>query len=457
MWIGHNSSGSAQAARPFSPRCGGHQATSRTAALIAWLVMLCAGSCKAKEPLPAIPADVSPKITRLIELTLSANSEECAAAARELGQLQADAAPAVPFLVRLLSVPGSAAANVRDAAYEALRTVGEPAVQPLLDQVKRPSADRGAIVGLLSQIGDGRATEQMIKLLDDSDAEVRELAIAGLEQMPDARALRPLLKLLRADSNAAIRAKAASALGQLDDRSAVEPLIQALQHDTDPDVRYEAALSLGLLHDMRASDALLAVLHKDGDLEVRGKAALALAWLGDTRSIDQIVAFARGAHESYGSPACDAVGALGFFRDPRAIACLTRILLDNSEGGRISHSALVAASALGRLKDSRAIEPLVSVWQDSTRATEVRVAAALSLTATKDHRVLDALAYVMKNGARNDKERALECVGGLRDPRAAELAKSALTDKDRLVRIAVSIALKRHELAVERDKLQREM
>jgi HEAT repeat protein len=429
--------------RPHGQLNGSHNDSISTAAIsLVVLLMLCTGSCQARDPIPVIPSDVSPKIRSLIERTLSDKPAECAAAAQELGDLPKDAVPAIPFLVRLLS---SSESDVVDAADRALKKMGATALQPLLEQVTRPCAGRYLVVSLLSNIEDGRAVEPLIELLDDSDKEIRRVAASGLQGLSDVRATRPLIKLLETDADAIVRTRAARALGYLYDRAAVEPLIAALQRDPDASVRKEAALALGQLHDARAFDPLVLALETDRDIEVQGKAALALGWLRDTRAVGPILAF-MGRAGGENSTRFDGIGALGHFRDPRAIAFLSNTLLEGSKPDRNNVSALVAAGALGLSKDCQAIEPLVAVWQDNARSVTDRVAAALSLAATKDYRVVDALGFVMANGSPNKRLRALELVADLRDPRVIELAQSALRDEDERVRIAASIALKRHEL-----------
>jgi HEAT repeat protein len=88
-------------------------------------------------------------------------------------------------------------------------------------------------------------------------------------------AVEPLIETLRRDQDDVGRWVAAEALGRIGDNRAVSPLIDALRNDRHPDVRWHAADALGTLGDDKAVKYLEDAL-KDGDSWVRDFAKKAL-------------------------------------------------------------------------------------------------------------------------------------------------------------------------------------
>lgn len=154
----------------------------------------------------------------------------------------------------------------RDNAIEALVEIGEPAVEPLIQALNNESwVVREAATEALGKIGDERAVEPLIKVLDDEDETtfVREAAAEALGEIGDERAIEPLAhaltdidvlknaavaldKLGWAPQNESEKAYYLIAKNQWDELTrlgepAVEPLIHTL---TDMDVREEAVETL---------------------------------------------------------------------------------------------------------------------------------------------------------------------------------------------------------------------
>ncbi|NMC77990.1 MAG: HEAT repeat domain-containing protein [Chloroflexi bacterium] len=99
--------------------------------------------------------------------------------------------------------------------------------------------------------------ELLIALLQDQ--ELRRAAIFGLGHMGDARAVEPLIAVLR-DADSIVREFAARALGQIGDARAVEPLIVALEDNaaTVVEAATMALNSLGVPRGVQAArDAFL--------------------------------------------------------------------------------------------------------------------------------------------------------------------------------------------------------
>ncbi len=80
---------------------------------------------------------------------------------------------------------------------------------------------------------------------------------------------------------------AAKVLGEIGDARAVEPLIEILKSTSDPGLQDSAVEALGKLGDSRAIPAIESIL-KDGSLAARLKAIAALKRIGGRESIEAI-------------------------------------------------------------------------------------------------------------------------------------------------------------------------
>ncbi|HEY3288637.1 MAG TPA: HEAT repeat domain-containing protein [Anaerolineae bacterium] len=148
---------------------------------------------------------------------------------------------------------------------------------PLLGEAKNhPFAVRCNTIRALRRIGDLRAVEPLMSLLQDTDNMIRIEAAQALGGLKDARAVPSLIALL--GHGYALSSAAARALGLIGDSQAVEPLIKMLD-DYYECGREAAAEALGYLHDQRAIAPLVQTLHDD-DHAMRKLAADALERIG---------------------------------------------------------------------------------------------------------------------------------------------------------------------------------
>jgi HEAT repeat protein len=149
----------------------------------------------------------------------------------------------------------------------------------------------------------------------------------------------------------------------------VGPLIAAL-HDDSWGVRGVAAGALADIGDARAVDPLGDTL-RDADLGVREAAADALVRIG-TPAFEPLAAALQD--ESW-DVRRTAARALGQIRDTRAVGPLVAALRDPIDSWLRSN----AAAALGQIGDAGAVQPLVAALHD--RDANVRNAAAEALEA----------------------------------------------------------------------------
>ncbi len=299
--------------------------------------------------------------------------------------------------------------NVRSNAAQALGKLGDKrAVKPLINRLN----DSGSSVSsnaaqALGELGDKRAIEPLFNRLSNSSLCDYPYAAQVLGKLGDKRAIKPLINRL-SDSNSGVSSSAAQALGKLGDKRAVRLLITRLS-DSSSGVRSNAAQALGELGDKRAIEPLINRL-SDSDLNIRSNAAQALEKLDTTK--EQMVA---GYVEALDSPDLfvrrDATEALGKLGNKRAIETLINKLSDSSSG--VSSNA---AEALGRLGNKRAVEPLIKALGDPD--SYVRRDAAEALGRLGNKRAVEPLITRLSDSnsnIRSNAAQALERLGATKE------------------------------------------
>jgi hypothetical protein len=140
---------------------------------------------------------------------------------------------------------------------------------------------RKAAISSLGKSGDPRAVAPLIALMSDENRVIREAAAQALGSLGEL-AVDPLVEAL-ADPDWHIRMGSAIALRIIGDPRGVEPLIRAIG-DENRFVRREAVKSIGRIGDPRATDRLIAAL-EDPDTGVRIRAVAALGKIADPRAL----------------------------------------------------------------------------------------------------------------------------------------------------------------------------
>jgi hypothetical protein len=164
----------------------------------------------------------------------------------------------------------------KNAARDALKQIGVPAVLPLLADARECRGfPLALILKSLGDIGDLRAFDLFMIHIKSPEWGIRSAAAYGLGQVGKSEATQVLIESL-GDSNTVVCEEAAKALGNLKDRRAVEPLmIFARAHQGHG--RQRAVTSLGNLNDDRAIDLLIEIASEDHDEFTRRDATAALA------------------------------------------------------------------------------------------------------------------------------------------------------------------------------------
>jgi HEAT repeat protein len=356
-----------------------------------------------RSPLPAtkenIPSTVSPEIRALIERTFSPDPVERTKAVKELRKLGPRAIPAIPYLMRLLGdyEVTKNGEKTADEAWDALRDLGDLAIDPLIAGLGNPKQpDRRSIVILLSR--HRRAVPAMISALKDEDEDTRYMAVIELGDMSDARAVEPLIQCLN-DSSHNVASAAARALATIGDKRAVTPLIVLVENrQLDKYRRSSAADALGQIGDKRAVDPLIALLKdREMDEDVRSSVARALGEIGDQRALAPLLAVCKDA----GSPEClleSALYALRHMKTPRLFETFHKFLDDKREKVRIA--AAWGLAGLGDAKSLALLKPILKAerpkmpwWEEKGKQVPplFRTAVACALISTGDSDSIDAV------------------------------------------------------------------
>jgi HEAT repeat protein len=187
-----------------------------------------------------------------------------------------------------------------------------------------------------------------------------------------------------------IRASAASELGVLKDPLAVQPLILALK-DKKWQVQEKAAWALGEIGDKQAVEPLLKLLK--GKLIINYlpslQAALSLGKLGDQRAVKSLITIIKnkGCNPDHREAAAKALGMLKASEavDPliailKSHHIITSILTGGALNDAFDSLRLTVIEVLGQIEDKRAIEPLISIIINNDKiSANQREAAVKSL------------------------------------------------------------------------------
>ncbi|HEX2909510.1 MAG TPA: HEAT repeat domain-containing protein [Chloroflexia bacterium] len=245
-------------------------------------------------------------------------------------------------------------ARVVCAVAMALADIGDArAVEPLLEVLKR------ADYGLQNMLGNAlvrfgkMVIAPVLKLLDEPDENTRAEAVSILSSFHDCSVISCLLALLN-DKDISVRRLAAYGLGNLQVNEAVLPLIPLLK-DEDEDVRWVVAAALGKISDKQAVVPLVESL-EDDFWPVREAALISLMQLGDNLATETI---AKRLSDREENVRYWAAIALGNQLDKRGFELLVAAL----NFGDDSLIPVNAAFVLGKLGDLRALPHLLDLQE----------------------------------------------------------------------------------------------
>lgn len=323
----------------------------------------------------------------------------------------------LPILVAALK---SKHESIRAGAAAELGKIGNTkAVQPLIELINDQEMDvvKNTILAL-GKIGDKRAVDPLIDMLKHKDNIVRGFAASALGKIGDARAADILFTALK-DKDNSVQEKAIEALGKIGDAHCIELLITALRSKKKR-IRYCAAYALGQTGDPRAVDPLINIALKDKEDYVQNLAARALSKLGDDDTVMILISTLKENPDIRGS----AARVLGEIGDIRAVEPLITALKDQDE-----HVRRFAANALGKIKDARAIEPLITAIKDDdvyVRKSSIRILGLMG-----DDRAIEPLIAALKDQETTVRSFAARALGHFCDPKAIDALITFLKNEDK--------------------------
>lgn len=336
------------------------------------------------------------------------------------------AKPDIAGLIKALGYEKDA--GVRQAAAKALITFGASAMEDLAPALQDKNVYiRHGAAWVLGRTSDKRAVPLLLPLLKDPKPSIREVAASSLGNLGDGIAVESLIQMLQ-DENNGVRKAAARALGELHDSKAVDPLINMLGismpvdplisilgiSTPDDEIRAIASWALGEIKDSRSVEPLIRAAQKDSSKLVRESAAWALGQLGDARAMDPLVSLLKDQYETVRTMAAQSLEQLGW--TPGANAESAQFLVLRGEWERcieIGAPAVepliealrsntdrdarkAAALSLGRIRDRRAIEPLIAaIDPNSYESHPVSIAAVTALGMLGDEQAVKPLIAVL--------------------------------------------------------------
>ena len=247
---------------------------------------------------------------------------------------------AVECLVEAL---GDKSGKVRSFAMSGVLKLGVHAIPFLRKAVKSDSPRlRSNATKVLGMIDENDARDAALTSLTDRDPKVRKTGVKTLSRVGDQQIVNHLKNMLD-DENEPVGFEAAFALAKVE--AGVEVLKTALHSDSRR-VRCSAAHGLAKIGDASGVDILIETLGSEGWSE--WMTPRMLVELGDERGIEGLLTFVKKhLHEEVMSSATIlAAGALGQIKDTRAIAILKEMLFAHNDK-KIRRTAVKALLEIG--------------------------------------------------------------------------------------------------------------
>jgi HEAT repeat protein len=316
--------------------------------------------------------------------------------------------------------------EARFHAHEAIMRSRAVAALPLLARhVHDKNRDvREKIIRIFGEIGGQDQVPLVTEALSDSDPIVRLAAVEALRRLQGEGVVDALeAKCSDADSN--VRARSARALGNLGDRKALPKLVELLR-DPDGFVRGAAAEALGQLGDRTATTALIQVLTGEKQPTPPGAEQDGLV-IGMQPGLLPEIAKLKLVEEKI-----IAAKALGDIRDPAAVDPLIERGLQAEDPGLRAESAV----SLGKIGQQRAVKPLEAAVRPYYESAPVDTQGVTISSGPIDEKM-----RLLKEKESRVRASVAWALGQIADPSAQETLKRALNDENSLVRDAAAEAL----------------
>jgi len=341
-------------------------------------------------------------------------------------------------------------ATKRERAAQDLIRLGADAVTPRIEALQ--TKDTGLLPlyeQILARIP--AATPTMVRLLSSAHPVIRG-RIAEIFTISRDRAAIPALLDAVQGEYFTVRSRAALALGKIGEPKAVPHLLDLLK-DREDEVRIAACLALGLFRDPSTFDDITNVLLDDPKIEVRQAAARALGNTQHPAALPYLMEALRDPFWWYERE--QGVGDLLFAIEKMGAAAVEPLIaaLQDKEGTVRKFAAIL----LGRLGDTRAIEPLgmslydmhhevgkasaeslakfgVKSFNILTEALGhpemwIRIHAVIGLSRIHDARVAPVLMQMLNDPEREVRKQVIRSLGDLQDPQTASVLQQIMANR----------------------------
>ena len=295
----------------------------------------------------------------------------------------------------------------------------------LLQSLKREKAQiKLASVRLLGWVGDERAVEPLVNLLQED--ELQEDIMEALLILGRGGVIHALIPFLDSPDNI-IRRCISHLLGEIGDSNAVEALIKSLS-DEDGHVRGNSMIALGKIKDRRAITPLMDFLNDEYD-DVQESAVTAIVEIG--AEVEQLLPMLSSKVSNLRK---NIALILGRIRAKKAVSALGFIIKDESPEVREA-----AVKALGMIGGDEAGRFLISALTDEK--PRVKMASAIAIGEIGYKKGIDSLIILLKDENSRVRASVARGIGKLKNPDAVLPLIELLDDKDHMVRISVIEAL----------------
>jgi HEAT repeat protein len=320
-----------------------------------------------------------------------------------------------PFIADVIATlkDGSAASRAEAVTFLG-RVDNDNARREVLKAVEDPAPEvRRAAAGALRS---SEGVDALVGLLDDPVREVRTAAVESLGAARSARAVAPLILLVKSEKELAVIEKAVDALGVIGSKDALDTIIGTLKKEDATDgLRFSAINALGKIGDPRAAEEIRPYLDK-----------------GHADNIREI-----------------AMVGVGKLKDVPSTAALLKTLADDQDRPRLREQA---ARSLGAIGDKSALDGLLAaVGGFENGLCRAAWTAALVLAGDSLPLLMRLASYALKAGRRVEIEEVCAKLHTVKEPKTELLAledqiaaaamaardwRAALGHLDRLARTA---------------------
>jgi HEAT repeat protein len=355
------------------------------------------------------------------------------------GFLREPDAPVVEGLMDALADAENA--GKRNSATEALMRIGEPAVGPIVERLRRET-DVDVRLSLVNLLGDLRSKDGFQLLLEmlegEQDLNIASSIVSSLGKYRDAAALPHLIRALRTREDLWLKFHVIEALGEVGDRSALPAILPLYQEKS---LRKPVLEAIGKIGDVGTVGFLLKIVSEEEKLNLT--ALRALVRVAEASKPRVVAAMERELiqrkfresfpHDKvdpliehlYATPKRDVklfiLKFLGWSGDPRALA----VLLSFIEEPDTAETAAQALIDFGAGAMPAILEKLQTAEEDEVVALLLRVVNGIG-----GHESIDTIIPFLDHDNPMIRRLAIETLGELPDLASLDYLLAKLDDPD---------------------------